>query len=78
MAAGTVKWFNNAKGYGFIVPEDGGGDVFAHYTAIAMVGYRTLQAGEVVEFDLEDGPKGLHAANIRRLDPPPLTRPESG
>lgn len=65
MPTGTVKWFNNAKGYGFILPEDEETDVFAHYSAIDMDGYKTLKAGQQVEFDLVDGDKGKHAANIR-------------
>ena len=65
IATGTVKWFNNAKGYGFILPADGGGDLFAHYTAIQMEGYKTLKAGQQVVFDVEEGPKGHHAVNIR-------------
>ena len=65
MAVGKVKWFNNAKGFGFIVPEDSSDDVFAHFTAIQMDGYRTLKAGQEVQFEVEQGPKGLHAANIR-------------
>ena len=65
MAVGKVKWFNNAKGFGFIVPEDGGEDVFAHFSTIQMDGYRTLKAGQEVNFDVEEGPKGLHAANIK-------------
>ena len=65
IATGTVKWFNNAKGYGFILPSDGGGDLFAHYTAIQMDGYKTLKAGQQVVFDVEEGPKGHHAVNIR-------------
>ena len=64
MATGTVKWFNNAKGYGFIRPEEGGEDVFAHYSTIEMDGYRSLKAGQEVCFDLQEGPKGLHATNI--------------
>jgi CspA family cold shock protein len=64
MATGTVKWFSNAKGYGFISPDAGGGDVFAHFSAIAMDGYRTLRRGQKVQFDLAEGPKGLLAANI--------------
>ena len=72
MATGTVKWFNNAKGYGFIVPDGGGGDLFAHYSSIDMTGYRTLQAGEAVEFNVESGPKGQHAVNIRPLNAPPV------
>ena len=64
IATGTVKWFNNAKGYGFILPADGGGDLFAHYSAIQMEGYKTLKAGQQVVFDVEEGPKGQHAVNI--------------
>lgn len=64
MAIGTVKWFNNAKGYGFILPEGGGEDLFAHYSSIQMDGYKTLKAGQQVNYDLIQGPKGLHATNI--------------
>ena len=64
MPTGTVKWFNNAKGYGFILPENEENDVFAHFSAIEMEGYKTLKAGQTVEFDLVDGDKGKHAANI--------------
>ena len=65
MPTGTVKWFNNQKGYGFI-SQDGGPDVFAHYTAIAGEGFRTLKEGEEVEFEITEGPKGPQAADIRR------------
>lgn len=65
MANGTVKWFNDAKGYGFI-SQEGGEDVFVHHTAINMDGFRTLKEGEPVEFDVTQGPKGLQAANVRR------------
>jgi len=65
MANGTVKWFNDAKGFGFI-SQDGGEDVFVHHTAIDMDGFRTLKEGERVEFDITQGPKGLQAANVRR------------
>lgn len=65
MANGKVKWFNNAKGFGFIVPEGQETDVFAHYSTIEMDGYRTLKAGQEVEFELTEGPKGLHATNIK-------------
>ena len=64
MSKGQVKWFNNAKGFGFILPEDGGADLFAHFSSIGMEGYKTLKAGQHVTFDLVDGPKGPHAANI--------------
>lgn len=64
MAVGKVKWFNNAKGFGFIVPDGGGDDIFAHYSTIQMDGYRTLKAGQEVNFEVENGPKGLHAENI--------------
>ena len=76
MATGTVKWFNNAKGYGFILPQDGGADLFAHYSSITMPGYKTLRAGQEVEFEVEDGPKGLHAINIRATGEPPETSVE--
>jgi CspA family cold shock protein len=65
MATGKVKWFNNAKGYGFILPEEGGEDLFAHYSSIEMEGYKTLKAGQDVEFEIQEGPKGYHAVNIR-------------
>lgn len=64
MPTGTVKWFNNAKGYGFILADEGGEDLFAHYSAIQMEGYRTLKAGQQVTFDIIKGDKGYHAANI--------------
>lgn len=64
MAVGKVKWFNNAKGFGFIVPDDGGEDIFAHYSTIQMEGYRSLKAGQEVTYDVQQGPKGLHAENI--------------
>lgn len=68
MAAGKVKWFNNAKGYGFILPNGGGDDLFVHYSSIEMDGYKTLKAGQEVEFDLLEGPKGNHAVNIRMIE----------
>lgn len=64
MPTGTVKWFNNAKGYGFILADEGGEDLFAHYSAIKMEGYKTLKAGQPVIFDITQGDKGLHAINI--------------
>ena len=66
MATGNVKWFNDAKGFGFI-SQEGGDDVFVHHTAINMDGFRTLKEGEKVEFDVVRGPKGLQAANVRRV-----------
>jgi CspA family cold shock protein len=63
---GTVKWFNATKGYGFIQRESGG-DVFVHYSAIQSDGYRSLNQGDAVEFEVQDGPKGLQAANVTRL-----------
>jgi len=67
MHTGKVKWFNNAKGYGFILPEQGGEDLFAHYSTIQMDGYKTLRAGQCVQFDIVAGPKGMHAVNICAL-----------
>src|SRR3954468_13661015 len=66
---GTVKWFNNDKGFGFI-KRDTGEDVFVHHSAIQQAGYRTLNEGEKVEFDVKQGPKGLQAENVRRADHP--------
>ena len=65
MATGTVKWFNDAKGYGFITPDDGGEDLFAHFSAIKMDGFKTLKQGQRVTFDLKEGEKGKQAANIK-------------
>jgi CspA family cold shock protein len=67
MATGVVKWFNNAKGYGFVKPDTMDKDVFVHFSAIDMEGYRTLKEGQKVEFDIDEGPKGLHAANLHRM-----------
>jgi CspA family cold shock protein len=67
MAIGTVKWFNAEKGFGFIAPEDGSPDVFAHYSAIASGGYKSLDENQKVEFDITQGPKGPQAENIRAL-----------
>ena len=64
MATGVVKWFNAEKGYGFLAQQDGE-DVFVHYSAIQGGGYRSLEEGQVVEFDVAQGPKGLQAANVR-------------
>jgi CspA family cold shock protein len=66
MAKGKVKWFNDAKGYGFI-EQDGGDDVFVHFSAITMDGFKTLAEGQMVEFEIQSGDKGLHAANVQRL-----------
>lgn len=65
MATGTVKWFNADKGFGFIQQDDGGADVFVHFSAIAMDGYRTLDENQKVEYDVEQGTKGPQAANVR-------------
>ena len=65
MATGTVKWFNDAKGFGFITPEDGSADVFAHFSAIKSEGFRSLAEGQQVTYDVESGPKGPQAANIQ-------------
>jgi CspA family cold shock protein len=65
MATGTVKWFNSEKGFGFIAPEDGSADVFAHYSAINAGGYRSLEENQVVTFETEQGPKGPQAVNIQ-------------
>ena len=64
MARGTVKWFNDAKGYGFIEQENGGKDVFVHFSAISGDGFKTLREGQAVEFDVVQEPKGLKAANV--------------
>lgn len=67
MFVGTVKWFNDAKGFGFIEPEEGGPDVFAHFSAIEMEGFRTLKQGSKVSFELVQGPKGNLAQSIKPL-----------
>ncbi|GAB4354062.1 MAG: transcription antiterminator/RNA stability regulator CspE [Methylohalobius sp. ZOD2] len=64
MATGTVKWFNEAKGFGFIAQDDGGADVFVHFSAIQGSGFRTLTEGQSVQFDVENGPKGPQASNV--------------
>lgn len=64
MATGTVKWFNESKGFGFITPEDGGADVFVHFSAIQSKGFKTLLEGQAVSYDVEQGPKGPQAANV--------------
>jgi cold shock protein len=65
MATGTVKWFNDAKGYGFITPDDGSEDLFAHFSAIQMQGFKTLKEGQKVSFEVTQGPKGKQASNIQ-------------
>jgi CspA family cold shock protein len=65
MASGTVKWFNESKGYGFIARDDGQGDVFVHYSSIAAEGFKTLAEGQKVTFDIQQGPKGPAAANVK-------------
>jgi CspA family cold shock protein len=68
MSIGTVKWFNEAKGFGFIAPEGGGEDLFAHFSAIQGQGFKTLRENQKVSFDVTTGPKGKQAANIRSAD----------
>ena len=68
MAAGTVKWFNDSKGFGFVTPEGGGDDLFAHFTAIQGSGFKTLKEGQRVTFDVANGPKGKQATNIRTAE----------
>ncbi len=68
MPQGTVKWFNNAKGYGFIVEDGHSEDLFAHFSAIQMEGYKTLKAGQAVQFEKQPGDKGFHAVNICALE----------
>ena len=67
MASGTVKWFNDDKGYGFITPDDGGKDLFVHFSAIQADGFRTLPEGAKVSYEAEQGPKGPNAANVQVL-----------
>ncbi len=67
MATGKVKWFNDSKGYGFITPDDGSKDVFVHHTAIQGDGFRSLQEGDAVDFEIQEGEKGPAAANVRKI-----------
>ena len=67
MAKGTVKWFNDQKGYGFITPEDGSKDLFVHHTAIQGEGFKSLRDGQSVEFEVSQGPKGPQATNVTKL-----------
>lgn len=68
MATGSVKWFNNAKGYGFVRPDTGGDDLFVHYSYIQMDGYKSLKAGQFVQFDIQASGNGFHAVNLRALN----------
>jgi cold shock protein len=77
MPFGTVKWFNNAKGFGFIEPEGGGPDVFAHFSAIRMDGYRTLEQGRRVRYELVEGPKGCLAQDIELAEGEPMSSSSS-
>jgi len=65
---GIVKWFNSAKGFGFATPESGDEDVFIHFSSITMEGYKTLKEGQAIQFDIEEGEKGLHATNISLIE----------
>jgi len=79
MATGTVKWFNDAKGFGFIEPDGGGADVFAHFSAIAMEGFKTLKQGSRVTFEVTEGPKGQLAQNIQaEIGPIRTAEPPAG
>jgi len=68
MAKGTVKWFNDAKGYGFITPEDGGSDLFVHYSAIKGDGFKSLKEGQTVMFEKDNGPKGMRATDVHAAE----------
>lgn len=77
MATGTVKWFNNAKGYGFIRPDEGGDDLFVHYSYIQAEGYKTLCAGQSVSYELREAHKGYHAVNLKPGESPTPRRHKS-
>ena len=68
MATGRVKWFNNAKGYGFVRPDEGGEDLFVHYSYIQMEGYKSLRAGQPVQYEVKPAEKGYHAVNLHPMD----------
>jgi len=68
MATGIVKWFNDAKGFGFITPDDGGSELFAHFSAIQSAGFKTLKEGAKVSFEIAEGPKGRQAQNITKVE----------
>ena len=73
MATGKVKWFNDQKGFGFLTSESGAKDIFVHHSVIEGQGFRTLQDGETVEYEAEDGPKGMKAIRVKRLAPVPAS-----
>jgi CspA family cold shock protein len=73
MATGKVKWFNDQKGFGFLTSENGAKDIFVHHSVIEGQGFRTLQDGETVEYDAEDGPKGMKATRVKRTAPVPAS-----
>ena len=75
MPTGVVKWFNESKGFGFVTPDEGGNDIFAHFSDITGGGFRTLRESQRIEYELKSGPKGPQAANIRSLDPEVPARP---
>ncbi|RYG14483.1 MAG: cold-shock protein [Burkholderiales bacterium] len=77
MTEGTVKWFNDTKGFGFIEPDGGGADIFAHFSAVEMEGFKTLKQGSRVSFDITQGPKGQLAHNIQQLDRKPAAEREA-
>jgi CspA family cold shock protein len=78
MATGKVKWFNDQKGFGFISSDKEGKDVFVHHTVIEAEGFRTLQDGELVEYEVEDGPKGMKATKVRRVAAPAQVQASAG